>query len=176
MQDSRKQIIINEITYWKKNRLLPEHYCDFLLAIYTEGNGIEEKSKKSHWLKKELLLPLFIPIIMIILYFTELSFILQLVFSIILILMGIYLTFLFKKKGLLFQIPLIVTALVVLFSSVKLTLALLPENLLVLYIVLGLNCIMWLAGGWRFKQLHFTLSGILGLFLLSLALFSDKLF
>ena len=33
MDETRKQIIINEIHYWKKNHLLPEQYCDFLLAL-----------------------------------------------------------------------------------------------------------------------------------------------
>ncbi|WP_338451587.1 hypothetical protein R4Z09_06825 [Niallia oryzisoli] len=176
MQESRKQIIINEITYWKKNRLLPEHYCDFLLALYTEGNGAQEKNKKSQWFKKELLLLLFIPIIMVLFYFTELSLILQLVFAIILILIGIYLIFYFRKTGLLFQIPLIVTALILLFVSVKITLTLFPDTLIVLYTVLGFNCILWLAGGWKFKQLHFTLSGILGIVFLCIFLFSNKFF
>jgi len=172
MQDNRKQIIINEIIYWKKSHLLPEHYCDFLLAIYTEGEGVQEKNKKkSRWLKKELFVLLFIPIVLFLFYFTELSLILQLVIVIILILIGIYLTVICKKKEGLFQIPLIVTALILLFSSVKIALTIFPENVIGLYTVLGCNCLLWLAGGWRFKQLHFTLSGILGILLLSLSLF-----
>ena len=39
MDQQRKAIIIHEIKYWKDNHLLPEHYCDFLLALYTEGTG-----------------------------------------------------------------------------------------------------------------------------------------
>ena len=39
MDENRKQIIIKEIGYWKNNKLLPEQYCDFLLALYTEGTG-----------------------------------------------------------------------------------------------------------------------------------------
>ncbi len=46
MDETRKQIIINEIEYWKEHHLLPEQYCDFLLALYTEGNGIEKKEKE----------------------------------------------------------------------------------------------------------------------------------
>src|SRR5690606_36010375 len=37
MSNQRKQIIVNEITFWKQNKLLPEHYCDFLMTLYTEG-------------------------------------------------------------------------------------------------------------------------------------------
>ncbi|MCQ6273650.1 hypothetical protein JMM81_01500 [Bacillus sp. V3B] len=164
MNESRKQIIIKEIVNWKENHLLPEHYCDFLLALYTEGNGLQEKNNvfKRKYL---FLLFLFIPVIMFLLYFTELSLILQMVFSSTLIFIGIYLVFLFLKKGLLFQIPLIVSAFILLFVSVKITLNLFPENYISLYVVLGLNCFLWLASGWKLKQLYFTISGILGLLL-----------
>lgn len=37
VDEQRKITIINEIRYWKDNHLLPEHYCDFLMALYTEG-------------------------------------------------------------------------------------------------------------------------------------------
>ncbi len=39
MDQQRKATIIHEIKYWKDNHLLPPHYCDFLLALYTEGTG-----------------------------------------------------------------------------------------------------------------------------------------
>ncbi|ARK29345.1 hypothetical protein [Halalkalibacter krulwichiae] len=37
MDKHRKEIIIREIQYWKKSKLLPDHYCDFLLTLYSEG-------------------------------------------------------------------------------------------------------------------------------------------
>ncbi|WP_232695352.1 hypothetical protein [Brevibacillus daliensis] len=37
MDEKRKQIIVSEIEQWRKNNLLPEHYCIFLLNLYTEG-------------------------------------------------------------------------------------------------------------------------------------------
>ncbi|WP_443130793.1 hypothetical protein [Gracilibacillus sp. D59] len=42
MDEERKHIIINEINYWKTHHLLPNQYCDFLLALYTEGEGTKE--------------------------------------------------------------------------------------------------------------------------------------
>lgn len=39
MDQDKRRIIIQEIKYWKANRLLPEHYCDFLLNLY--GGKIE---------------------------------------------------------------------------------------------------------------------------------------
>ena len=37
MNETRKKIIIQEIKYWKKSKLLPEKYCDFLLTLYSGG-------------------------------------------------------------------------------------------------------------------------------------------
>ncbi|GAE91172.1 hypothetical protein JCM21714_113 [Gracilibacillus boraciitolerans JCM 21714] len=54
MEEERKKIIINEINYWKSHQLLPTHYCNFLLALYTEGEGIidekQEKKQTSYYL------------------------------------------------------------------------------------------------------------------------------
>lgn len=44
MQDQRKKIIVNEIEHWRKNHLLPEHYCIFLLNLYTEGERAVQKT------------------------------------------------------------------------------------------------------------------------------------
>jgi hypothetical protein len=37
LDDQRKRTIIAEIENWRRNHLLPEHYCIFLLNLYTEG-------------------------------------------------------------------------------------------------------------------------------------------
>lgn len=46
MSDHRTEIIIKEIKYWKMNKLLPDIYCDFLLALYTKGETKEAKNKE----------------------------------------------------------------------------------------------------------------------------------
>jgi hypothetical protein len=166
MDENRKQIIIKEIGYWKNNKLLPEHYCDFLIALYTEGTGLQEINNSSKFRKKNLLWLLIIPVIVFTLYFTELSLILQMVFFIILILLGIYLISYFTRNGFLFQIPLILSALLLLFVSVEMTLTYFPDRLSILYSILILNCLLWLVSGWKFKQIYFTISGILGLLLM----------
>jgi hypothetical protein len=38
LDDQRRRIIIAEIENWRRNHLLPEHYCIFLLNLYTEGD------------------------------------------------------------------------------------------------------------------------------------------
>ena len=170
MDENRKQIIIKEIGYWKKNKLLPEQYCNFLLALYTEGTGLNEKSNKSKNEKKVFLWLLIIPIIVFIVYFTELSLILQIVFAIVFILIGIYLIFYLKRNGLLFHIPLIISALLLLYVSVELTLTNFPKSTIILYSILMVNCFIWLVGGWKFKQIYFTISGVLGLLLITISM------
>jgi len=51
LDDQRKKIIISEIENWRKNHLLPEHYCIFLLNLYSAGehkvNPVPAKSGRS---------------------------------------------------------------------------------------------------------------------------------
>ncbi|HLQ97878.1 MAG TPA: hypothetical protein VK135_04225 [Candidatus Dormibacteraeota bacterium] len=46
MSNQRIQIIIQEINYWKEHKILPDMYCDFLLALYTKGESGTEASTK----------------------------------------------------------------------------------------------------------------------------------
>ncbi len=170
MQENRKQIIINEILYWKKNRLLPDQYCDFLLALYTEGKGLNHQPRKSKSWKINALYLLFVPVGLFLLYFTELSLTLQIVFSVFFITVGIFVTFILAKKDLLFQVPLILTAILLLFSSVQVALTY-TSSLVTFYIVIAINCLIWLITGLKFKQLYFSISGIAGLLLLIIAIF-----
>ncbi|MEF3304651.1 hypothetical protein [Paenibacillus sp. GYB003] len=43
MEQEKRKIIIYEIEHWRRSKLLPEHYCDFLLNLYdaasTERDG-----------------------------------------------------------------------------------------------------------------------------------------
>ena len=176
MNESRKQIIINEIIYWKKNRMLPEHYCDFLLALYTKGNGLQDQSQKSRLRKNILLLLILIPIGIFLFYFTELSLTLQIVFGFILIIMGILLSFYSAKRGMLFQIPLIMTAFLLLFVSVQITIIHTSDDSFMLYIVLAINCFIWIFTGLKLKQIYFTISGTAGLILLIFSLIKSNAF
>lgn len=47
MSNQRIEIIIQEINYWKEHKLLPDVYCDFLLALYTKGESEIETSMSS---------------------------------------------------------------------------------------------------------------------------------
>nr|WP_295969428.1 hypothetical protein [uncultured Bacillus sp.] len=166
MDNTRKQIIIKEIGYWKEHHLLPEQYCDFLLALYTEGNVSRNKIYSMGKMDKISLGLLLVLVVPFFIYFTELSLILQIVFSIIFLFSGTYLTLHLLKKGFFYQIPLIMSAIILLFASVEICQKIYSNHILSLYGVLLLNCLIWLIGGIRFKFLYFTISGILGMILL----------
>ncbi len=44
MDEQRKKIIVKEIETWRKNHLLPEHYCVFLLNLYTAGERAADEA------------------------------------------------------------------------------------------------------------------------------------
>lgn len=74
MTEDRINTIINELHYWKKNKMLPAVYCDFLLALYTNGDDYsEEKSTKRLPLLKIIqlfLLVLLVPVAIVVIYST----------------------------------------------------------------------------------------------------------
>ncbi|MDF2657800.1 MAG: hypothetical protein K0Q94_591 [Paenibacillus sp.] len=58
MEHDKRTIIVREIEHWRRSKLLPEHYCDFLLNLYdaspverdTRVMGISKQAlKNSNW-------------------------------------------------------------------------------------------------------------------------------
>ena len=176
MEDNRKTVIIQEILYWKQNKMLPEHYCDYLLTLYTEGNRIEEeelpkqKEKQKHYISSAIFL-LFIPITVGFLYFTELSFILQMAISLIFLIISAAGIYYYQVKGLGNDIPVTVGAFIVLLFSVKAVLEYFPEQIIFLYIILAINCIIWFWVGRKFKLIYFSISSYIGFLMIVLLVF-----
>lgn len=174
MSNQRKQIILNEITFWKKNKLLPERYCDFLMTLYTEGNQEDEKQigKAKHSVKgqekrKNKWLFIVFPLLAIVLFtllFTLDSIWLTAIPAAILAIGTFIAAFYFaEKNGLLTSILYISGALVLFGLSVKLCLTFLPGNNIALYSVLIGNSLFWLLSGVTLKLIYFTISGVLGI-------------
>jgi len=42
MDEEKRKTIVNEIRHWRRSKLLPEQYCDFLLNLYADGQGKTE--------------------------------------------------------------------------------------------------------------------------------------
>lgn len=169
MSHNRKEIIVKEIYYWKETKLLPEQYCNFLLALYTEGEQVNGTKIGKGSTKRKLFLPyttlLLIPI-GIFIYFTELSFFLQMTLFALLLIFGFGASFYFFRKATVFIVPIISTALVALLCSVDYVTYVFPNSGVSLYTIITLNCIAWFIIGRKAKLLSFIISSILGLLLL----------
>lgn len=170
MNSSRKEIIINEITYWKQHHMLPEHYCDFLLALYTEGETeASEKSYDKHLVKNSLIIFLALAALglsVFVIYFTEFNFVLQTMiltsFVVLLLLFGIY----YSKKKYWYTFFYIGTAIELLLLSVFLNDKLFHNGAESLCIMIIINCLLWILTGWKLKLYYFILSGIIGIIVL----------
>ncbi|MFG6121087.1 hypothetical protein [Thalassobacillus sp. B23F22_16] len=103
MTKERKEIILQEIQYWKANRLLPESYCDYLLALYTQGEGLTHPSPgPRQWVivTRIMIAFLMLPISFLVIYFTETAFIMQTgILSIFVLGTGLTAVYLYNKKS-----------------------------------------------------------------------------
>lgn len=176
MDEIRKKIIVNEIHYWKNNKMLPEQYCNYLLALYTEGTDSDETDEVTTKTRGKIRLHYFavIPLVLLalfVIYFTALPIGMQIAILSVLVLIGLGFSIYFSKKGLLFQVPLIASALLALLGSVELTSRALPHNHLALYIVIVINCCLWLLAGKTLKLLYFSISGVLGIIIIIISIF-----
>ena len=172
MSNQKKQIIMNEITFWKQNKLLPEHYCDFLMTLYSEGNQNEEVSGNAKKAinpvikRKKWSIASIFPIIA--LMFTVLLFTIQYEWVVVAI-AGIFAAcclagaFYFAKKNKLLAMMLqLAVALLMLGISVKISMTYFAGNNNMLYGLLITNCILWLISGVMLKITYFTISGGIG--------------
>lgn len=172
-KNPRKQIIINEILFWKQNKLLPEHYCDFLMTLYTEGENVHfdhkishkkslmAKEKRKNFIYSFFLLLLVIILLFSLIYMAKFIWIVSLFIGIVSILFMIS-SFIFSRKNFILSAVLQVgAALLILGLSVKVSVSYFPENQLLLYILLIANCAMWIISGIKLKLVYFTISGVL---------------
>lgn len=173
MSNQRKQIIINEITFWKQNKLLPEHYCDFLMTLYTEGElndelvGSAKNAVKAKENRKTRLWMFFIPIISILLVVA--SFLISslmiiaipaILFALVLVIVGVKLL---KSHEILAPIMHLSAALVILAISLNVCLTYFEGNNIALYVTLLVNCALWMIAGIGMRLTYFTVAGGFGI-------------
>ncbi|MCM3111394.1 hypothetical protein [Lederbergia lenta] len=169
MEANRKKIIISEINFWKQNNMLPEHYCDYLLTLYTEGENNQEpktKSKKANtWITDELIFNssflLIIILSLVLTYFTHFSFSLQTVIltTFFAFLFGSFVYYLKRHKNKL--IIYITTAFLLLLYMVQINETFFQSKMTNLYLLLLINCSLWIVFGiWR-KVHFFTITGFI---------------
>lgn len=168
MNVQRKQTIVQEIEYWKKSRMLPEQYCDYLLALYTEGEVVKRKDRK----RKKILSTVFtclilslIPITFLVIYFTEMPVHLQMVLITFFILLSFIGNFTFRKEQILIHIPVIVSALLFLILSIKL-LELNAFQLPATFISITFQALIWFILGFFKKWYYLNIAAIITVVLL----------
>lgn len=171
VNQERKITIINEIVYWKQHKLLPEHYCDFLLALYTEGEEpttIIEQQRKGGTFSKVVerfqiaLLYLLLPFSFIVIYFTEFHVNLQLVILILLFSYSVAVAKYYKNKRAVYFHSAFITSL-----FIGLLLSLVISNIWFIHsiataIVIACNFIIWIFLGYKFKIKYIAFIGALG--------------
>ncbi|HZH63229.1 MAG TPA: hypothetical protein VEY70_27490 [Metabacillus sp.] len=175
MDKEKKEIIIKEIYYWKDNKLLPDTYCDFLLALYTEGNNDSEKSGPSkNKMGRQLILIGIIFVLFLIstlvTYFTELSFVLQTVTTGFLLLTSIIVTaFSIRVKGS-YQIALVTTFIQLLIFSLSFVEYTTEGNHLWVAATVVTNCLLWIAIGGFFRVYYLLICGVITLLFLGVTM------
>lgn len=177
MNPQRKRIIISEIQYWKKNRLLPEHYCDFLITLYAQGEaeGTESAKAERAVLEKEhsavtnkmILTGLLAAFLLAGLFFLKNhpAAVVSATAAIAAILI-VRLLFSRKIRTALVPFTYVVAALLILGISLKVWFTFFEGETMLLLGLLMLNSILWLFAGRLLKLLYFTISGSAGLLLI----------
>ncbi|MDW0108970.1 hypothetical protein [Sporosarcina aquimarina] len=177
MNSQRKRIIISEIQYWKKNKLLPEHYCDFLITLYAQGEieeaenlknekGILESGRSKDVRKMIVYTFLTIAFSSMLIMFNEYPVIIIGAASlfVLILLVKLMLTKEFQKAVIPFTY--IITAFMLLGISLKVWFTFFEGENMMLFGILMLNSILWLFAGRLLQLLYFTISGAAGLLLI----------
>ncbi|QTC43535.1 hypothetical protein I7V34_09990 [Bacillus sp. V3] len=174
-KNGREAVIINEIKFWKQNNMLPDQYCDYLLALYTNGSehipeSTENKGTRNLHIIAIIISVSIISISLFVIYFTELSVVLQtaILTGFVVLLFGIrnYYT----KKKISSSFIRIAAAFLLLLISLDITEPLFGDSPYMTYAVLFLNCFLWVGWGLKRKLHYFTLSGALGMLILLISI------
>lgn len=174
MNAQRKRIIISEIHYWKKNRLLPEHYCDFLITLYAQGEteaatiikherGMLEKERSSIT-KKVIFLAILAAVLSALMFIVSNYPVIMIVVASVFV-FGILIRLLMSKPLRAAFIPFtyIISAFMLLGISLKIWFTFFDGETMLLLGIIMLNSILWLFAGRLLKLLYFTISGAAGL-------------
>ncbi|MFY4774899.1 hypothetical protein [Metabacillus sp. RGM 3146] len=179
MDNQRKTIIIQEILYWKENSLLPNTYCDFLLALYTGGDENQASSESANEKKRPayreklistLLSLVFITISLLVIYFTKLSYLLQMTIVGVLF---ISTSVLIVKSSSKYHriVPLGAGAILLLLMSIHTAQTFMPGQQLVLGFTILLNSLLWIFVGLKWKMKSFLFSSAIAVILFAVKFF-----
>lgn len=177
MNDTRKKIILKEIHFWKQNKMLPEQYCNYLIALYSEGEDDQPfLYEKRKWLNQSelyfsLLFLMLIIISIVITYITDFPIEMQTLFLAVFVFILLLSWRFFRKKGKNPLVIFITGAFLLLLYTVQLNDAFFASKASSLYMMLLLNSFIWLTAGiWR-RVPFFILSGAIATLALMFLIF-----
>ena len=172
MDKEKNKIIIDEISNWKKNQLLPEKYCNFLLALYTYGEGVEEEKQSMTSMKRQvfigldllllfLLLPTFIVITPL---FSEQIIVQCIIFLIFIFILSLHWYYFNKAQSIFTHVVIVLFFMTALIGSTLIVYEWLGSGfwLNLLIVIQGLA---WIAFGWINKVYYLVISGFVGILL-----------
>ncbi|WP_017755815.1 hypothetical protein [Calidifontibacillus oryziterrae] len=174
MDKERKETVLKEIKYWKDHRLLPEHYCDFLISLYTEGSATEQEAfERNSFSFKRLFSNIFLlylvlqlPLTYVVIYFTEMSFHLQIgLFTIFVLVCSGSTYYFYQKSSFFLHISIVIGALILFLASVHVVSSLFSVDFALIIIILT-NCFMWIGIGYILRLKYLIISGIAGAIIL----------
>lgn len=171
MTNDRKKIIIKEITYWKKTKLLPSNYCDYLLALYTEGDVQDEISpnpspKKLFNLFIYISNMFLVPLTFLVIYFTEIKLILQMLLLIILLIISLVYFRFMRKESALNELFSFIILLLNIFLVTVYGMTMLSNNYWLIFFTTFVNCIIWLLFGILKRSSILSVTGVIGVTIL----------
>ncbi|MBM7701493.1 hypothetical protein [Metabacillus iocasae] len=170
----KNKVIVDEINLWKENKILPEHYCDYLLMLYTKGEGSEKaqnpRANVTFFNKIHLLfILLFLPFELLVIYFTELRFVLQMVLSSTLVLISFCSAIIYRKKMVFLHIGLTVSALLLFIQSYQMISHYFEASLLLIKGLIIVHCFIWFVIGKIFRLAYFWIASIIGIVIILLS-------
>lgn len=172
MNDIRKQIIIKEIEYWKRNRLLPEQYCNYLLTLYSEGeHETREHGKRKIWGKILSIFPtillFLLPALFLFIYFNEMSFGLQIGIQMLVVAVASFVAIFYARKNKLYFTVYIILSLLLLFVlTIEVADQFLRNVVFIIEALVFVHCGVWYWLGKKFKLRFLEMSGLAGIVLL----------
>lgn len=152
MQNDKERlgIIVDEINYWKEHNLLPAVYCDYLLALYTKGEGASTDSIKTQKHKSILLysmsimlLTILIPLTFLVIYFLKFPSLVKIFILFLCIAFTLIMYRFLKKQNYYFHhLALIVLLMLILLTTVFIG-TIFTEHQLLMKLIVLLNFVSW---------------------------------
>lgn len=181
MNEQRKKIIISEIRHWKQSKLLPAHYCDFLITLYAQGDEEAEDVEVSESVllqeKKSMNRKIIGLLVLVILASASLFVFVAypvIIFGLSIVIM-LFLLYLSMRssvtKSALLPFTYISGAFLLLIMSFNIWLTYFEAYPMLLIALLIINCGLWLFVGRLLKLVYFTISGAAGILLIVVFMF-----